>query len=298
MQAKQTGTRPQRAGSLVLVAIAYLAALVVAVGALAVTSGAHPLVRLAVADVAATLVVFAFSMTLRNASVYDPYWSVVPPLIALYWVLHASADAVPVRQVLVTVLVFAWGVRLTYNWARGWPGLRHEDWRYLDLYERAPMPPWLVSLLGIHLFPTLQVFLGCLALVPALATGVNALGGLDVLALLVTAGAIAIETVADEQLRAFNRAKKPGEILRHGLWAYSRHPNYFGEMGFWWGLFLFAVAADAGWWWTIVGPLAMTGMFAFASIPMLDQRSLQRRPGYAEHMDQVSAVIPWSRRAA
>jgi len=279
-----------RLESFALVTLAYLAALAAALWIGARWGGAHPYGALFWADVAATLVVYAFSIRLDNGSVYDPYWSVAPPLIALFWIGHAST-ASGARQVLVTTLVFAWGIRLTYNWARGWPGLHHEDWRYLDLYARAPK--WLISLTGVHLFPTIQVFLGCLALVPALACGSRPVNALDAIALVVTGGAILIEWLADEQLRRFGRRKNPGEIMTEGLWSWSRHPNYFGELSFWWGLFLFGFAADPSYWWTVIGPVAMTLMFHFASIPMLDQRSLTRRPGYAEHMERVNAVIPW-----
>ena len=111
-------------------------------------------------------------------------------------------------------------------------------------------------------------------------------------ALGVAAGAIALETIADEQLRAFNRSKAPGDICTRGVWAWLRHPNYLGEIGFWWGLWLFGLAAAPGWWWTVIGPLAITVMFVLASIPMLDRRSLARRPGYADVMKNVSALVP------
>jgi steroid 5-alpha reductase family enzyme len=192
---------------------------------------------------------------------------------------------------VVTTLVFAWGIRLTSNWARGWGGLHQEDWRYVDLYAKAPK--WLISLTGIHVFPTIQVYLGCLALVPALARGGAGFGALDSIALIVTGGAILIETLADVQLHRFAATAKRGDILDRGLWAWSRHPNYFGELSFWWGLYLFGLAANPGYWWTIGGPLAMTLMFHFASIPMLDRRHLERRPGYGEHMRRVNAVVPW-----
>jgi len=124
-------------------------------------------------------------------------------------------------------------------------------------------------------------------------TSARPLGPLDAVAAAVTAGALAIETVADEQLRAF-RARGPGdEIMAEGIWAWSRHPNYLGEMGFWWGLFLFALAASPDAWWTGVGAVAITAMFAFFSVPMLDKRSCERRPAYAEHMKRVPAVLPW-----
>ena len=286
--------RFSRIDSFGIVVLAYLVALVAALWTVAWRDPAHPFWSLALADLVATLVIFASSMKLDNGSMYDAYWSVAPPFFVAFWIGHASTDASALRQALVTALVLAWAIRLTWNWARAWPGLHHEDWRYTDLYAQAPMPKWLISLLGIHVFPTIQVFLGGLALAPALAYGSDPVGFLDGVALLVTGGAILLETVADEQMRAFARTKEPGAIMDRGLWAWTRHPNYLGELGFWWGLWLFGVAADASWWWTVIGPAAMTVMFLAASIPMLDRRSVARRPGYEEHMRRVPAL--WPRR--
>jgi steroid 5-alpha reductase family enzyme len=285
-----------RAASFGVVIGAYALALAVAAGAAVAIGSGKPILTALLADVAATAVIYAASLLLDNGSMYDPYWSVAPPVIAVYWASFAT-DAVPdARMGLVLVLVLAWAIRLTLNWARGWPGLHHEDWRYLDLYSKNTK--WVISLVGIHGFPTIQVFLGCLAMWPALARGTNDLGPLDVLAALMTGGAVLLELVSDEQLRAFNRTKQPGEIMDRGLWRLSRHPNYLGEIMFWWGLWLFALAADPGWWWTIIGPLAITTMFAAVSIPMLDDRSKARRPGYAEHCARTRALLPLPRRAS
>ncbi|MEO1437960.1 MAG: DUF1295 domain-containing protein, partial [Bacteroidota bacterium] len=66
------------------------------------------------------------------------------------------------------------------------------------------------------------------------------------------------------------------------------------EVAFWWGLFFFGMAAAPElWYWNIAGALAMTGLFVFISIPMIDKRSIERRPHYAEHMKKVSGLIPW-----
>ena len=164
--------------------------------------------------------------------------------------------------------------------------------------------------MGIEMMPTMVVFLGCLSLYPALTTvepvyGLadfwhpgdttsHALGWLEWVAVAVTAAAIVIEATADEQLKRFARSsRQAGQIMERGLWRYSRHPNYCGEVLFWWGLFLFALAADPGYWWAVAGPLAMTALFIFVSIPMMDRRNLERRPGYAERMQRVSALVPW-----
>ena len=287
-----------RARAFGLVALAYAVALVVALASVIALEGVHPLGAVLGADVAATLAIFAFSYAFANSSFYDPYWSVAPPAIALYLVSLPQARAVPeLRKLLVLALVFAWGLRLTLNWARGWTGLQHEDWRYVEIRERTRGHYWVASLTAIHLFPTLQVYLGCLALWPALVIGTRPLGPLDGLAALVTAGAIAIELVADEQLRGFRRRARPGEIMAEGLWAWSRHPNYLGEVAFWWGLGFFGLAADPKALWCLVGPLAISVMFVAASVPMLDRRMLARRPGYAEHVRRTSALIPWPPRS-
>jgi steroid 5-alpha reductase family enzyme len=159
--------------------------------------------------------------------------------------------------------------------------------------EKAPSLWFFSDLFGIHMFPTVEVLAGLSGAWVALSQGGNPVSWIDAIALVVTAGAITIEMVADEQLVAFSKVKRPGEIINTGLWKYSRHPNYFGELSFWWGLYLFGLAADASYVWTVVGPLMMTGMFLGVSIPWMDRRSCERRPEYAEHMKRVSALVPW-----
>jgi steroid 5-alpha reductase family enzyme len=275
-----------------VVGIAYVIAVLVASTVLKLLRELHPLLALAAADTAATVTVFVFSRAFDNTSVYDPYWSVAPPLIALWLVLEPGGARFDLRQVLVLALTFAYGARLTFNWARGWAGLKHEDWRYADFRQKTGKAYWLVSFWALHFFPTVMVFLGILPLLGALQTGAAPFNALDVVAAVVTAGAIVIETVADEQLRNFRRAKREaGDICNVGLWSWSRHPNYFGELSFWVGLFLFGLAGGAPLW-TGVGAVAMVALFVGASIPMAEKRSLARRPHYAEHQKRVSMLIP------
>jgi steroid 5-alpha reductase family enzyme len=185
-------------------------------------------------------------------------------------------------------------VRLTANWAVGWPGLHHEDWRYLMLYERAPLPRWLVQLGGVEGFPTLVIFVGCIAMWPALTRGDGSLGAIGWLAVGVGLLASALELAADEQRRA-HAVAKPGALMDVGLWRFSRHPNYLGEILFWVSLWLFAIAAEpSSWWWTAIGPVAMIAMFAGASIPMMDERSAGRRSGWSGYASRTPAL--WPRR--
>lgn len=285
----------------ILVAYAVALAVALVAGMLAASRWPelHPLWIVLVADVAATLAIFGFSFAFGNSSFYDAYWSVVPPVIAAYLALLPEASGGDrARLLLVYSLVAFWAVRLTWNWRRGWTGLRHEDWRYVDFQAKTGNAYWLVSLGGIHVFPTLQVWLACLALYPALVSPAP-LGFLDGLAAVVTLTGILFELVSDNQLRRFVQGGPPrGAILDTGLWAWSRHPNYFGEMSFWWGLWLFGLAADPAWWWTVIGPLAITVMFRFASLPMIEERMAARREGWEAHARRVSLVIPRPPRSA
>src|SRR5208283_2260111 len=164
----------------------------------------NPIVIVLAADIGGTLVVYGTGRVFRNASFYDAYWSVAPPVIALFWLLNTlPKDSLMLKPIIILLLVFAWGLRLTYNWASQWQGIKHEDWRYRELRTKNPRWFWLIELVGIELMPTVIVFLACLPLYAAFSAGNKSFGVLDALALIVTAGAIIIETTADAQLRNF-----------------------------------------------------------------------------------------------
>ena len=128
---------PGKSKAVALVGVTYAVALgvAVAVGLLAreLWPALHPLWVVALADLAATVVVFVASVLADNSSFYDPYWSLQPLAIAGYLLWLAPASACGSRQLLVVAPVVLWGARLTFNWLRGWRGLGHEDWRYVDI---------------------------------------------------------------------------------------------------------------------------------------------------------------------
>ena len=243
-----------------------------------------------IADILATLVVFAFSRAYRNSSFYDAYWSVIPPLLLFYWWSQGDGDAL--RTWLIAVLVVVWAVRLTANWVYAFPGLHHEDWRYPMFRERAGRFEFVADLVAIHLIPTLQVFLGMVPVYVAVTTPGGGLAWLTVIAFVVGMAAVTLEGVADVQMHRFVASARPGDVMDRGLWSWSRHPNYFGEFGFWLALALFGLAAAPQAWWLFAGAAAMLAMFLGASIPMMETRSLQRRPGYQAVIDRVSRFVP------
>lgn len=285
-----------------LVLLAYIVAGVIAVVTGILLRDQPPIVVVGAADLAATIVIFLFSVMVRNSSMYDPYWSVAPVAIALFWLLRpGSSGFANLRHVLIFALVCLWALRLTANWASQWRGLGHEDWRYRDIKRQAGRFYWPISFLGIHLMPTILVFVGCLALWPTLSDRDGSLTWLDVVAILVTLTAIVVEATADWQMRRFRRggrsAKPSADAMPRGLWSVSRHPNYFGEVLFWWGLYLFVPLAYPDFRLVIIGPLLILGLFLGVSIPLMERHLTAGHPGYAAYQRRVvSPFFPWFTR--
>lgn len=284
-----------RMHSLALVGVAYLIA--IAAGAAWLAWGAptgRVLSDTLIADLLATLVIFVFSRAYGNSSFYDAYWSVIPPVLLFYWWSRSGVHQV--RCWLIAVVVVLWAIRLTANWLYAFPGLHHEDWRYPMFREKAGRWEFVVDLVTIHLIPTLLVFAGMVPAYAAVSWPRGDIGWLTDVACVVGLAAVALELAADVQMHRFVRAKPGGRkdaAMDRGLWSWSRHPNYFGEFGFWVSLALFGVAVsphDA--WWLCLGALGMLGMFLGGSIPMMETRSLERRPEYQVVIDRVSKFVP------
>ena len=291
MIGRRTWTRPTSIAVLVVVYGVALGAGYLVAEAMV---GHGVLWALLAADVAATIVVFLAAVALNNTSVYDPYWSVAPLALALWWFANPDgADASgPLRFALTAAVLGLWGLRLTANFLRGWRGLNHEDWRYTAYRRHGLIRYWPISLSGLQLMPTLLVF-GAMLPVYALTRDPGAaVGWLDGLAAVVALAALALESVADEQRYHFTASPGDADFIRSGVWAWSRHPNYLGEVAFWWGIFLFGLAAGGGNAWTVIGAVAMTALFWFVSIPLMERRMRQRRPGYPAYAERVPRLFP------
>jgi steroid 5-alpha reductase family enzyme len=252
--------------------------------------------RTAAAGLAATLVLWLVGVVRRNPSVFDPFWSVAPIAVAAAWAGDAASIAAdPRRQWLVVALVTAWGLRLTWHWWRTRARETEEDWRYTEM--RRASGAWfpLVNLVVIHVLPAGMLGLACMAMYPALVTGTRPLGWVDAIAGVWTLVAIVLEATADRQMRAFRAgARAPGTVCEAGLWGWSRHPNYLGELLFWWGLYLCSYAAEPAAEYAMVGPIVITALLVLYSAPALDRRMLARYPGYRRYARRVPVL--WPRR--
>ena len=246
----------------------------------------QPVIALLLADVLATIVVWAFGLLYENVSVYDPYWSVFPPVAFLLWAFHTGVWSVPV--ILLLIASWYWGWRLTRNWAITFKGIGHEDWRYTKYRDRHPVVFHTINFFGLNMMPTLVVFA---AMLPGLklfevATPANILTYFGCIVCIASA---TIQLIADKQSHDF-RAAHPGKVCNVGLWKHGRHPNYFGEIQFWWGIWIMYASLN-GIDMFIGGAIAMTALFLGISIPLMEKRQLANKPDYAEYRKQTRILI-------
>lgn len=235
------------------------------------------------------LVLFLIALITRNNTVADVGWGlafVLATLVSLY-----MNQFVVTRQILVTLLVAIWGVRLsTHLFVRTW-GMP-EDWRHAAHRQRWGRH-WL-----FHTFFRVFIGQGVLAIViisPVLwvnTYGGPQLGARDAVGLVIWLIGFLFEFIADFQLTRFKTdPKSRGKVLDSGLWRYSRHPNYFGEATMWWGIYLIALSVPgAGI--TLVGPLLITYMLLRVSgVPLLEKR-FEGSPAYRRYQETTSPFIP------
>jgi steroid 5-alpha reductase family enzyme len=232
------------------------------------------------------------SLALRNSSIVDIFWGA--GFVVATWASFILTPAGCVeRKLLLCLLASIWGLRLSLHiLRRNWG--KPEDFRYQKWRAESGRRWWWYSYFKVFL---LQGLLMWLISAPLLAAQISAtpdrLTAFDFLAVIVWIIGFFFEAVGDWQLACFvaNPANK-GQLLRTGVWRYTRHPNYFGDAAQWWGFYLIALAA--GGFWTVFGPVLMTFLLVRVSGAALLERTLKdTKPGYAEYVATTSAFIPW-----
>lgn len=251
------------------------------------------LLKLLYLDILFTILIYMASNLFKNASLYDPYWSVIPPILMGYTLFMLDAFTAFNLSVLFGILL--WSIRLTYNWMVMWDGFRHQDWRYTMLKEKSGSFYPLVNFLGIHLFPTLIVF-AQIAIFIEMVQLSGDFNLVSILGVLITISAMLIQYFSDEQMRYFKKNRGEKRIIDVGLWQYSRHPNYFGEVIVWWGLYVAYVGVVLKLDYYIFAPISMTLMFLFISIPMMEEKILKTRSEYKSYQSETSKLIPWFKK--
>jgi steroid 5-alpha reductase family enzyme len=232
---------------------------------------------------------FIVSLLSRRNDVADVAWGggfLVAALAAL-----GSRGEATARAVLVLTLVALWAMRLSVhialrNRARG------EDARYREWREAWGRHAVLRSFLQIFILQGALMLVISLPVIRAVTASGASFTALDLMGTLIWLMGFGFEAVSDGQLMKYKKdPAHRGKIITSGLWRYSRHPNYFGEVTLWWGIFLIALPVPGGWM-TIAGPLTITFLILRVSgIPMLE-RKYQGNAEFDAYKRRTSAFFP------
>ena len=230
---------------------------------------------------------------------YDLHWPLLPLVSAIYFPLAMhSIDSLSVKHVLLSMLVFLWSFHLIWQTLSSTDLVTHEDWRYQKMREQFKQHFLLFAFFALHILPMIEVLLGSSAMYYVYANRSRdaQLTLADALLLALICFGVLMENLADRQLREFRQRKQKSKdlkfsVLSTGLWQYSRHPNYLGEMIFWWGLFFFGYIHHAPIW-CALGPLLITLMMIFGSIPMSEERMFRKYPEYKFVQQDIPMLFP------
>jgi len=241
----------------------------------------------------ALTLMWLLSVRIHNVSIVDIAWA---PAFTLFngsyaWRHWQHEVAVPLRAYLVLAVLMLWGLRLGSHLAVRLIG-HAEDARYTAIRRNNDPGFWWKSL-GIVFW-----FQGALVCVVSLVTlaaigAVTETGWLTWVGVAVATMGVLIEGVADVQLTRWKRLpESAGQVMRSGLWRYSRHPNYFGNFVLWWGLGL--TALDVAAWLSLIGPAVMSVLLLRVSgVALLEKNIGERRPKYADYIRTTPAFFPW-----
>jgi len=233
-------------------------------------------------------VTWLYSLYREDVSIVDSLWSLMFLAGALTYII--AAENFTERNVLLLVLVTIWATRLSvFLTIRNWG--EEEDRRYREI--RANNQP-LFNLKSLYIIFGLQAALAWIISVPLLYafSSETSIGFVEVFAACLWLIGFVFEAIADLQLYRFkSNTENKGKVLDTGLWAYSRHPNYFGEFLIWWAYFLFALSAGA--WWTMFSPILMTLLLLKVSgVSLMEKGITERRSSYRQYIETTNTFFP------
>ena len=231
---------------------------------------------------------FFISVYQKRNDVADVAWGLGFCVVCLF-LLYTQ----PYGQVtfLLCALVILWGARLSVHIHRRNTG-KPEDFRYRQMRESWGKTVVWRSYMQIYILQGIFLIIIVSPVVWASTQPEAIWSRWTTLGLLGWMAGFAFQAVGDAQLAAFVKTKKPGEIIQTGLWKYSRHPNYFGEIVMWWSIFLITVPMEGSLYF-IIGPLMITFLLAFVSgVPMLEAK-YKDNLAFQEYKKRTSALIPW-----
>lgn len=237
----------------------------------------------------ATAVIFIATCIYPDTSLYDPYWSVAPPVMIFAGMVKYHCWSLNAFLILLVTLI--WSIRLTGNWAYTYKGIGNEDWRYAMYRKRLGKAGFfLVNLVGLQYVPTIVVYAGLVSAFFIIQE--SSFSFWIIPGLLVMLGGVVLEYVADTSIHQFLQDHKGEHVTCSiSIWKYSRHPNYLGEMTFWTGMFIAFLGVRPDIWYYGLGFLLIIVLFLFVSIPMMEKHNLERRTDYAQYQARTSRLL-------
>jgi len=241
------------------------------------------------------LATWSVSLLRRDASIVDIVWGL--GFVVVAWASRFVTGASGAGNWLLVAMVTVWGVRLAAYLAKRNLG-KGEDFRYKAMRRKHGERFPLVSLYTVFGLQGALMFVVSLPVSLGQRDTDAGAGFVALAGFVVWAIGLYFEVVGDAQLARFKRdPRNEGLVMDQGLWALTRHPNYFGDCLVWWGLAIVASAQGAGLW-AFLGALVMTVLLVRVSgAAMLDRLLAKRKPGYAEYMARTSGFIPLPKRS-
>ncbi len=243
--------------------------------------------------IAAFSVLWALHLPTKNAGVVDTYWGAGFVVIGTIYALRAGQ--LSFLQFVFLGMIVIWALRLSVYLIKRFATHSNEDPRYGAMRARGGASFWWTSLPMVFILQALVMWiiatpLHTALILPANGTGSSLLLGTGIVLFCV---GLAIETLADHQLARFKSANlESGEVLRSGMWGWSRHPNYFGEALIWWGLGLFALALT-GALISLLGPLILTVVLVGITGRITDEHMQTARPtAFSKYKQETSSFVP------
>ncbi len=239
------------------------------------------------------LAFFVVGTLIKNNSIVDIGWG-LGFVVVSYFLLFID-KSLNFGQVLLTILVSLWGLRLFYYILKRNFG-KPEDFRYQKFREDWGKHVIIRAFFQVYMLQGFFMYIISQPLIMMSDVDGSSILPLVVVGTLVWLIGYYFEVVGDAQLRRFKAdSKNKGKIMKEGLWAYTRHPNYFGEATMWWGIALVALAYKVPLL-SLISPLTITILLVFVSgVPLLE-RAMKGRPGFEEYAKETSIFIPWFKR--
>lgn len=231
---------------------------------------------------------FVVSIVKKRNDVADVAWGLGFPIVA--WLMFFMSGF-SFRSFLVNILITIWGWRLaSHIYKRNKD--KKEDYRY-EKWRKEWKYFYIRSFFQVFI---LQGFLLFIIALPALMINKLSPTGIDralVLGIIIWLIGFYFESRGDKELAEFiKNPNNKGKILKTGLWKYTRHPNYFGEVSMWWGIFLMGAMLKDGLL-TIIGPLTITILIVYISgIPLLEKK-FEGNKEFEEYKKKTSMFFPW-----